>query len=770
MFRISNLEFRDYLGFRILKLGFRSKLGFRISRLGFRSKLGFRILKLGFRGHLVFKILKLGFILTLLFIFMPTHIANAGIIGKPPTNLGLVGYWSMNEGTGSYAGDASGNKNTGTLTGGPTWVDGKRGKALNFDGVDDYVNAGSAASVTDLPAITVSAWIFPRIAGENNRGRIVCKATDCTSVLNNGWYFGIAGSNLGLQFAVDYSTNFNWPSVDNVISLGKWQHVAVTWNGNTSVANAQIYVNGVAVSRSGGSDGSDTRTSDSGKSLIIGECASSTCAFNGLIDEVRIYNRALSAAEIQALYKSGAATVGTINTANTSRITYNTASSAGSGTYGGTTSGVALSWSHTTGNGNNKILVVGVSINRANNETVSSVTYGKLPLTKLTSVATPPSAGSIDTELWYLKNPPSGIANIVVTPSAAVWGIAGTAATYFNVHQSSPFKTPSTQVNDANMINNVNPASKLGWLAIGVFGRRRNNSDNAVTLDSSQVSRATGDSLNSLGSGERNTAILSEKVATSSATFIWTWGVNTQNAGIGVSLQPAKITALNTSQNNQITNGLVGMWSFNGPDMSGATAYDRSGQGNNGTLTNGPTPAIGKVGQALKFDGVDDYVNVGDPASGNLDFGTGGFSVSVWVISRGYANIGSSMNTIIGKQQVTSTGWGIYINADNKARFNVLGAGLPNSAISNSAINNGQWHQIVGVRQDNGSVKIYVDGVYNADGTATTNSVSNALPLYIGNDNYSGSARVFSGFIDEVRVYNRALTEAEIKRLYNMGR
>src|SRR3990167_6445659 len=167
MFRISNLEFRNCLGFRILKLGFRghlvfsaSDLRFCISNFVFRIYLGFRILKLGFRGHLVFKILKLGFILTLLFIFMPTHIANAGIIGKPPTNLGLVGYWSMNEGTGSYAGDASGNKNTGTLTGGPTWVDGKRGKALNFDGVDDYVNAGSAASVTDLPAITVSAWIF----------------------------------------------------------------------------------------------------------------------------------------------------------------------------------------------------------------------------------------------------------------------------------------------------------------------------------------------------------------------------------------------------------------------------------------------------------------------------------------------------------------------------------------------------------------------------------------------------------------------------------
>src|SRR3989338_6697217 len=97
MFRILNLEFRDYLVFRIL-------------RLGFRSKLGFRILNLGFRGNLVFRVLCLGFFVAALFY---AHGASAGIIAKPPSNLGLVGYWSMNEGTGTVAGDGSGNGNRG---------------------------------------------------------------------------------------------------------------------------------------------------------------------------------------------------------------------------------------------------------------------------------------------------------------------------------------------------------------------------------------------------------------------------------------------------------------------------------------------------------------------------------------------------------------------------------------------------------------------------------------------------------------------------------
>src|SRR5690606_20679208 len=80
---------------------------------------------------------------------------------------------------------------------------------------------------------------------------------------------------------------------------------------------------------------------------------------------------------------------------------------------------------------------------------------------------------------------------------------------------------------------------------------------------------------------------------------------------------------VNASQNSSMTSGLVGEWSFNGADISGTTAYDRSGSGNNGTLTNGPTPTFGKVGQALSFDGTDDYISVADPASGVLDFGTG---------------------------------------------------------------------------------------------------------------------------------------------------
>jgi hypothetical protein len=74
--------------------------------------------------------------------------------------------------------------------------------------------------------------------------------------------------------------------------------------------------------------------------------------------------------------------------------------------------------------------------------------------------------------------------------------------------------------------------------------------------------------------------------------------------------------------------GLVGFWSFDGKDMAGVTSYDRSGNGNNGTLTNSPARTAGKIGQALRFDGVNDLVSVPDAATLSP---AGEITISSWV-------------------------------------------------------------------------------------------------------------------------------------------
>jgi len=120
---------------------------------GLRRVLGLERSRLGFLFLLFFFLLAISFSLP--------AVTEASTIKAPPSALGLVGYWPMNEGVGTLAGDASGNGNTGTLSGSsiPTWTTGKRGNALNFNGTSAYVAiSDSTALKGGSGSITLSAW------------------------------------------------------------------------------------------------------------------------------------------------------------------------------------------------------------------------------------------------------------------------------------------------------------------------------------------------------------------------------------------------------------------------------------------------------------------------------------------------------------------------------------------------------------------------------------------------------------------------------------
>jgi Concanavalin A-like lectin/glucanases superfamily len=106
--------------------------------------------------------------------------------------------------------------------------------------------------------------------------------------------------------------------------------------------------------------------------------------------------------------------------------------------------------------------------------------------------------------------------------------------------------------------------------------------------------------------------------------------------------------------NGSLSQGLVGYWSFDYPDMAGITAFDRSGQGNNGTLTNGPVKAIGKLGQALDFNGVDSDVNLSNPSILN-DIPI--ISVSAWIYPRKMTSSSGNGSRILTKRSSSGVGW-----------------------------------------------------------------------------------------------------------------
>jgi len=199
---------------------------------------------------------------------------------------GLVGFWKLD--SASTLRDISGNGNTATVYG-ATITQGRIDKALQFDGVDDYVDAGNGASLNITDAITISAWVkwlSPAIK------EIITKM-DSANVNANAYEF-YQGNN-GVVFRIWKDGVVSSLSSATTITTNTWAQIVVTWDGTTK----KIFINGVQDPNTQAV--SAPIDSTTGK-VVIGAYATAVYPFNGFIDEVRIYNRALSAAEIMSIF------------------------------------------------------------------------------------------------------------------------------------------------------------------------------------------------------------------------------------------------------------------------------------------------------------------------------------------------------------------------------------------------------------------------------------------------------------------------------------
>jgi hypothetical protein len=216
------------------------------------------------------------------------------------TNTGtLVAYYRFEEGTGTTTADSGPSGFTGTLMNGPAWVPSPFGhSALHFNGASQYVNVGNPATLQISGPITLSAWVWPDALAVTNAGRIVDKQGGSglygwsLNVENTGkWAFQIAQSKTVLA-ALDVPI----PS----LPLSNWVHVAGVYDPyDPGGPVMKLYTNGVL----GGTltTGVPSAQVDSGLNVTIGARPGGSAAWSGLIDEVRIYTRALTNAEIAAL-------------------------------------------------------------------------------------------------------------------------------------------------------------------------------------------------------------------------------------------------------------------------------------------------------------------------------------------------------------------------------------------------------------------------------------------------------------------------------------
>jgi hypothetical protein len=237
------------------------------------------------------------------------------------------------------------------------------------------------------------------------------------------------------------------------------------------------------------------------------------------------------------------------------------------------------------------------------------------------------------------------------------------------------------------------------------------------------------------------------------------------NAGLGA--------RFGGSPNQDITRGLIGYWNFD--DGAGTNANDASDSNNDGTLTNMDPPTdwvAGKAGNggALDFagDADDDFVSIANES--DYDFTTGDYTIAVWVYSDA-AQV--DYTGIVSKTAGGSAtdAWGVgYSNASDKGRFFVNTTTGYHEALADSDIPTGQWVHLVG-RLSGTEVGLFVDGVkQGTTGTISGTRDANNGEVEIGRNTQGGPTYdYFDGKIDEVRIYNRAITEAEVRYLYNKG-
>lgn len=199
--------------------------------------------------------------------------------------VGLVAAYSFNAGSGTSVADSSGLSNNGTISGATWTTSGKFGSALSFDGVNDMVSVPDASSLDLTTGMTVEAWVYP--AALSGWRTVVLK--EISGDLSYSLY---ASSDSPQNPSAHIRTPGNWPSIvaSNGIPVNTWSHLAVTYNGST----LRLYVNGTQAASLSASGSMLT----SSLPLRIGGNTVWTEYFSGRIDEVRVYNRALTAAEI----------------------------------------------------------------------------------------------------------------------------------------------------------------------------------------------------------------------------------------------------------------------------------------------------------------------------------------------------------------------------------------------------------------------------------------------------------------------------------------
>jgi hypothetical protein len=208
---------------------------------------------------------------------------------------------------------------------------------------------------------------------------------------------------------------------------------------------------------------------------------------------------------------------------------------------------------------------------------------------------------------------------------------------------------------------------------------------------------------------------------------------------------------------------LLSWWKFD--EGSGTTAYDSAGN-NDGNIS-GASWTTGQIGGALDFDGTNDYVQISNEP--NFDFGPDtDFTVCAWINTTAILDRRRIVNKCESGHE-PYTGFSLYMDPPGIVKFRLKDDADVVIVETTTSVNDGSWHFVAGVADRDGDIKIYHNGIpEDTDSLALVDNINNNIPVAVGRSmDYDG--QYFDGKIDDVRIYDRALTTEEIEQLYQDG-
>lgn len=631
---------------------------------------------------------------------------------------GLVGWWRMDGNTN----DSSGNGNSGTLTNFNNdstdgWTSGKFGGGLKFDGVNDFVSLSNVS--VSLP-LTISFWA--NTASPSSYQKVISEEA-CNGpqvyLIGGVWKIDICGdSNSGAASSL-------------AIQSGTWHFVTAVFSSTTS---RTLYVD---------NQPPVTNTySDSNTTLNLQQIGIENLSnpYNGTLDDVRIYNRALSASEISQLYVGSAPS----NCDQTCVGYWKLNESGGHASNDGTLNNFNFTGSDgwVAGKFGNALEFDG---------TDDYVSKASAPLNVGTSMTvsfwvdpTTLTSGNYYTFLSYGGHIAGGF--IVQESNSNTLRLAWGGTDYYD---GPTFTTTGSW---SHIVVTVSAGVPQYFYVNGVqTAATRTNGSGTFSITSPQtleIGRRTDTASQYINGSLDDLRIYNRALSAAEVSRLY---INGESAVLDSSL--------------------LGWWRFN--ETTGTTASDSSNfaadstsNGNIGTLksftfdntTNGWTSGV--FGNGLLFNGTSDYIVV--PSSSAFDFGTGDFSIELWLNATSTGNY----QTIYSRDS-NHTGSGIlaFINPTGGTLHLWVGGTITDGTKN---IANGAWNHLAIVRSS-GTVSIFVNGVLDKSVSMPNTVNVGTNPLYLGITDLS-YLKYLNGRIDDVRVYNRALQPYEIYDQYLAGR